>query len=86
MAPFGCPGNGFGAIAGIGIGGIGVGGQPDPVTIKGLDIIRAPVGVTPRRPGIPVMATGGGMIAADIMIAMIAVDMTEDIIAGMRIK
>jgi hypothetical protein len=82
MAPFGCPANGCGAIAGSGIAVNGLGGQPDPVTIKAL------VGVTPRRPAtrVTVMDMGAAMIAGVTMITMIAGMMIAGTVAGMMIN
>jgi len=82
LAPFGCPANGCGAIAGFGTG-VNGGGAP-----LRRAITKAPAGVMPHRHDIPAMdmALGAGMIVGVIMIAMIAEAMTAGRIAGMIIK
>jgi hypothetical protein len=82
LAPFGCPANGCGAIAGFGIAANGEAARPPRA------ITKAPAGVMPHRHGIPamVMATGAAMIVGVIMITMIAGVMTEGSVAGMMIK
>lgn len=82
LAPFGCPANGCGAIAGFGTGGNGAGVPPRRA------ILKAPAGGMPHHHDIPAMdmALGAGMIVGVIMITMIAEAMTADRIVGMIIK